>query len=59
MMYGDERVLQNGLKFTECYTNNLLYYDLSHECGRQYLLRQAHRILNCHTNNLLNAINII
>ena len=25
MMYGDERILQNGLKFTECYTNNLLY----------------------------------
>ena len=53
MMYRDERILQNGLKFTECYTNNLLYYDLSQEWGRQYLLRQAHRVLNCYINNLL------
>ena len=49
MMYGDERILQNGLKFTECYTNNLLFYDLP-GWGRQYLLRQAQRVLNCYAN---------
>ena len=55
MMYGDERILQNGLKFTECYTNNyiiLIILTLSNLIKSVSLLVQYVSIVlilyNCH-----------
>ena len=45
MMYRDERILQNGLRFTECYTNNFTILDDLPGWGRQSTTFDATLIL--------------